>query len=92
MTHRHPGTRKVRQTFSVGADVLDILDGVLKQRKLRSRSAALETIVRERHAAERRRAISQSIADYYDNVTEHERAEERAWGAFSAAEWVKRKE
>lgn len=84
--------RKVRQTFSIGSDVVDVLESVRRRRKLRSRSAALELIVREQHVAERRRSISQSITDYYDNLSEEERAKERAWGAFSAAQWARRKD
>ena len=91
-TARNQRTRKIRQTFSVAPDVVDVLDDVRKLRKLRSRSAALEAIVREQNALERRRAISQSITDFYDNLSESERAEERAWGAFSVAQWAKRKE
>ena len=93
MEHRRKrSSHKVRHTFSVSRDVVEVIDRVRERQKLRSRSAALESIIREQQSAERRHAVSQSITDFYNDLTEEERAEERAWGAFSVTQWSKRKE
>jgi predicted ribosome quality control (RQC) complex YloA/Tae2 family protein len=90
ITNRHPNRtasrsrfRKEKQTFSLSREALDYLNSLAK--RYSSRSEALEALICRHKEHQERKKISAGIRDYYDSISEEERAENRAWGDFVVA-------
>jgi hypothetical protein len=79
--------RKGKKTFSLSADALAYLRVLAK--KSGSASAALDQLIREKKLEAERQRISAGISNYYDSISETERGENEAWGAFSESQFPK---
>jgi len=77
-------SRKKKKTFSLSPEALAYLD--LLAKKHRSASEALDTLIREKRETAEKERIAASIRQYYDSISDEERAENRAWGEFVLAQ------
>ena len=78
-----PRTRTVRRkqprTFSLSADVIDVLERYKEQGKASTLTSAFEEIVREW----KRIKLGEQFTDYYDSLSEKEQNLEKQWGEFA---------
>jgi predicted CopG family antitoxin len=79
--------RRVKRTFSLSAEALAYLDGLAKEHK--STSEALDRLIREKKAQAEKARISAGIRNYYDSISEQERAENLAWGELAGSHFLK---
>ena len=77
---------KQKRTFSLSQESVEYLESVRKQKKAPSTSTVLDEIIREQKLLAKRQAMSQEINDYYDSLTDEQRAEDRAWGEFAESQ------
>jgi hypothetical protein len=78
---------KARKTFSLSRETVRYLESLRKERKKDSMSAVLEDVVRQLQQAKELERISASVSHYYDNLTDEEMAEDRAWGEFAETQF-----
>ena len=76
-------SRKSKKSFSLSNDSVAFLEALRKRRRANSVSSVLEDILLSVRRAEEKRAIEQSIGEYYDGLSPAEREEETNWGAFA---------
>lgn len=72
--------RRVKRSFTLSPSSVAYLQKRRKAGKMGSLSAALDSALQELAAQSRREALEQAVVRYYDEATEEDRAEERAWG------------
>jgi hypothetical protein len=80
-------TRKLKKTFSLSRESVLYLESVRKRKKRESISAVLEDLIRQQQQTAEMVRISASVTNYYDSLTEQERAENRAWGEFALTQF-----
>jgi hypothetical protein len=80
-------TRKLKKTFSLSRESVLYLESVRKRKKRESISAVLEDLIRQQQQTAEMSRISASVTDYYDSLTEEERAENRSWGEFALSQF-----
>ena len=78
---------KARKTFSLSREAVGYLESVRKGKKVRSISAVLEDLIRQRREADEMDRLSASISGYYDSLTKDQAAEDRTWGQFSESQF-----
>jgi hypothetical protein len=71
--------RKRARTFSLSADVIEVLEQYRAQRQAESLTSAVEQIVREWKKAD----LAAQVTAYYDSLSESELREDERWGEFS---------
>jgi hypothetical protein len=81
-------TRKIKRSFSISPESDIFIRKMRKERKAKSESETLDTLLRELMAIQAQRAIEVAYSDYYDSLTEEDVADDRAWGAFSETQLV----
>jgi hypothetical protein len=80
--------RKLKRTFSLSAEALAYLDGLAKDYK--STSEALDRLIHERKALAEKARISAGIRNYYDSISDEQRAENLVWGELAGTHFLKR--
>jgi hypothetical protein len=78
---------KAKRTFSLSRQTVAFLESERKARHGKSLSAVLEEIVRQQHETKEMERVSAAFTRYYDSLTPHEIAEDRAWGDFAATQF-----
>ncbi len=81
--------RKERHTFTLDQELVAYVKLEAEQRSIASLSAALEEILRESKRQREREKIQSAISSYYDALSETEREENRAWGAFGESQFLR---
>jgi hypothetical protein len=71
---------KRRRTFTLSPASLAYLEQQARERQLNSQSAFLDELLQEKSMEQRRAALEANIAAYYDNLSDEEVEENRAWG------------
>ncbi len=71
---------KQRRTFTLSPASLAYLDEQARRRNLESQSAALDELLLEKKKDEHRALLAANITSYYDNLSDDEVEEQRAWG------------
>jgi hypothetical protein len=79
--------RKAKRTFSLSPEAMSYLESVRKEERRASMSSVLERIIRERQQAKEMERISSSVTQYYDSLTDEDRAENRAWGKLAESQF-----
>lgn len=79
-------TTKAKVTISLDAELLSAVDERVKQGEARSRSAAVEDILRQWRKEELQRQLERDIEAYYLSMTEEEKEEDREWAEFAEHE------
>jgi hypothetical protein len=72
-------TRKVKCSFTLAPDSVAFVRELRKQRKARSDSDALDSLIREAILESKRQAIEAAFKEYYDTVSDEVLQEEREW-------------
>lgn len=80
-------SRKEKKTFSLSSESISYLESVRKQQKRDSISAVLEELIRQQQQAREMERVSASVTSYYDSLSDEEREENRAWGAFAETQF-----
>jgi len=80
--------RKLKRTFSLSVQALAYIDGLAKEH--RSASEALERVISEQKAVAEKARISAGIRNYYDSISDEQRAENLAWGELAGSHLLKR--
>jgi len=80
-------SRKARKTFSLSRETVKYLEALRKERKKDSMSAVLEDVVRQLQQTKELERISASVSHYYDNLSDEQMAEDRAWGEFAETQF-----
>jgi metal-responsive CopG/Arc/MetJ family transcriptional regulator len=78
------GSRKIRVTATLDADIVKALDQAAKQHGVSSRSRALEAALVHWLREQRRRKIETEMEAYYRSLTPAEKRENREWTRFVA--------
>ena len=78
--------RKERKTFTLSRDSIRYVKEVRREKGAPSESSALEEILTESRQAREMAKIESSISNYYDSISDEERASNRAWGAFAESQ------
>ena len=76
------GSRKIRVTATLDADIVKALDQAAKQHGVSSRSRALEAALVHWLREQRRRKIETEMEAYYRSLTPAEKRENREWTRF----------
>src|SRR2546422_77167 len=88
LNHRMKGmamsATKVKVTVTLAPQILADLEEMAKENGLRSRSAALEKVLKDWQYAEDVRKLEEETIAYYDSMTDEEREEDRL---FIEAAW-----
>jgi hypothetical protein len=80
--------RKLKRTFSLSVQALAYIDGLAKEH--RSASEALERMICEQKAQAEKDRVSAGIRNYYDSISDEQRAENLAWGELAGSQLLKR--
>jgi multidrug efflux pump subunit AcrA (membrane-fusion protein) len=78
--------RKERCSFTLSRESVEYLEREQQQRKAPSTSSVLDEILRENKLALEKRQFEAAMTSYYDTISDQERAENRAWGAFAESQ------
>jgi len=78
--------RKERRSFTLSHESLEYLEREQQERKAPSASSALDDILQERKREFEQQQLQAAITSYYDSISDDERAENRAWGAFAESQ------
>src|SRR3974390_3293172 len=73
-------TIKRRRTFTLSPASLVYLEQETRRRSGDSQSAVLDELLRENIEQQQLAALERNVTDYYDNLTDGEVEEQRAWG------------
>jgi hypothetical protein len=79
MANANPDVKQ-RRTFTLSPESLAYLEQQARERKLGSQSAVLDELLLEKTADQRKAAVEANITAYYDNLSDEEMEEQRAWG------------
>ena len=79
--------RKIRKTYTLSHEAIEILETERKQRKADSASSALEEMLQERRQQKQMEKIANAITHYYDSLSEEEMNEDRLWGEFAVGQF-----
>ena len=74
--------RKQAKTFSLSADVIEILERYRKKNRIESLTSAVEEIVRQW----RKTDLAAEVTAFYDSVTDDDMKQDEEWGKFSERE------
>ncbi len=74
--------RKQAKTFSLSDDVIQILEGYRKKKKVESLTAAVEQIIREWRKAD----LAAQASAYYDSLSDDGMSQDERWGKFSESQ------
>ena len=72
--------RKVRRTFTLSPESLAYLEQEAHRLQTESQSAVLDELLLTKQREQQLAVIEANITAYYDNLSDEEREEERAWG------------
>jgi hypothetical protein len=84
MTSKNPRT-KARRTFTLSPPTLAYLEQETARRGADSQSAVLDELLQEKKREQEQTALEANITAYYDNLSDEEVAEQRAWGEFAGS-------
>ena len=79
MPRKQAHQRKQPRTFSLSADVVEVLERYKQQNKASTLTSAVQDIVREW----KRIKLGEQFAAYYDSLSDEEQTLERKWGEFA---------
>ncbi len=79
-------THKERRSFTLDRELVSYLELVRAELKTSSTSSALEEILRRSKSQHERQKVQSAMVDYYDSLSERDREENRAWGAFAESQ------
>ncbi len=74
---------KSKKSFTLSRSSVVFLERLRRERKVLSASRVLDDLIQQEEARHRRRTVEDAIADYYSNLSDAERGEEKAWGQFA---------
>ena len=78
--------RKIKKSFSISPESEAFIRKSSKERRIRSASETLDTLLRELIAVRQQHSLNAAYQDYYDSLTDRESTEDREWGAFSESQ------
>ena len=81
--------RKEKKTYSLSRESIEFVERVKKERRRESASSALEELIQEKKMEAERLRMDASISSYYDSLTDEDREQNRAWGAFAESQLPK---
>jgi len=73
---------KQAKTFSLSDDVIEILEGYHRKKRIESLTSAVEQIVREWRKAD----LAAQVTAYYDSLSDEEAKRDEHWGKFSESQ------
>ena len=76
-------TPKLKKSYTLSRSSVKFLERLHKEKQAPSVSAVLDGIIKDVEEQRKREAIDRAITEYYDNLTDEEERELRAWGDFS---------
>jgi hypothetical protein len=74
--------RKKAKTFSLSNDVIEIIEGYRKKKRIESLTSAVEQIVREWQKSD----LATQVTAYYDSLSDTETKKDEQWGKFSESQ------
>jgi hypothetical protein len=81
--------RKEKKTYSLSRESIEFVERVKRERRRESASSALEELIQEKKMEAERSRMDASISSYYDSLTDEDREQNRAWGAFAESQLAK---
>src|SRR5262249_11620937 len=81
-------TLKAKKSYTLSEQSVAFLETMRKRRRARSTSAVLEGILQSVRRNQKIQLLDQATEEYYSSLTDSERKEEAAWGAFALDEFV----
>ena len=81
--------RKEKKTYSLSPESIRFVECVRKERHRESASSALEELIQEKKMEAERIRMDASISSYYDSLSDEDREQNRAWGAFAESQFPK---
>ena len=86
--NRATTSRKQRRTFTLSLESLSYLEQEARRLQIESQSSVLDELLREKIRDQQLAAIEAKITSYYDNLSDEEMEEDRAWGEFAGSQLV----
>lgn len=91
MASRRTGVRpiergRVKISTTVAPDTHAFLQQLIARGEATSLAGAIDLVVGHQKASERRAAIEQQVAEYYEGLSDDELREQTSWGAFAERE------
>jgi hypothetical protein len=77
---------KTKKSFTLSRNSVAFLERLRKERKEKSTSMVLDSLIREAAAVRRREASERAITAYYDSLTPEDQAEDAAWATFAESQ------
>ncbi|MGA8313664.1 MAG: hypothetical protein WB755_26810 [Terriglobales bacterium] len=81
--------RKEKKTYSLSPESVRFIEKVRRERRGESASSALEELIQEKKREAERLRMEASISSYYDSLSDEDREQDRAWGAFAESQFSK---
>ena len=81
--------RKVKKSFSISVESDSFIRRSCKERRSTSESETLDALLSELMAIRQQQAIEAAYGDYYDSLSDEERAEQSEWGNFAESQLAK---
>jgi hypothetical protein len=78
---------KEKKSFTLSRSSVAFLERLRKEKKATSTSKVLDELIGDADARRQLEAYEQAVTAYYDNLTDEEREEQRAWGEFAERQW-----
>jgi hypothetical protein len=80
---------KAKKSFTLSRSSVAFLHRLWKEKKATSISRIVDELIEDARARRQLEAYEQAVSDYYDNLTDEERQEQRAWAELSRRAWRK---
>jgi hypothetical protein len=80
------GRGRVKISTTVAPDTRAFLQQLIARGEASSLADAIDLVVGHQQASERRAAIEQQMAEYYEGLSDDELREQTSWGAFAERE------
>jgi hypothetical protein len=79
--------RKAKKSYTLSPESVAFLENLRKKRHAASTSLVLDEILQTALREQETRDMENAVAEYYDSLSESERAEQSEWGKFALAEF-----
>ena len=81
--------RKVKCSFTLSPETARFLRQTREERQTRSDSETLDLLLRELLQRQKEQQLEAAYTEYYDSITEEDRADQRAWAENAATNmWI----
>lgn len=83
---------KAKKSFTLSRSSVAFLERLRKEKKATSTSQVVDELIEDAKARRQLEEYEKAVTAYYDNLTDEERKEQRAWGELARRAWQKEPE